>query len=209
MRLLRPGHVVEAPSEHRGRANDRDSIAAFAMAVDRPAQERDGLFAMGRGVGGLAGPLEQLAFLGRIGGHGQGLLQEGDRLHVRAEGDRAFGGASQGDACLGGEGVGLGSLGGVLVGGQVLAGQRARQLVGAEGLEVAGGGEVAGLPVASGERVVGDLADERLDERVLTALGRSRVHGSRVSSSRRTRPRGAARGRLPSMPETAASAGDA
>ena len=56
-----------------------------------------------------------------------------------------------------------------------MPGQGARQLVGAERLEVAGRRQVPGLAVALGERVVGDLADERLDERVLAALRRARV----------------------------------
>ena len=74
-----------------------------------------------------------------------------------------------------GEGVGLGTLGGVPVGGEVVAGERAGELIGPERLEEAGGGEVAGLAVAPGERVVGDLPDERLDEGVLAALGRAGV----------------------------------
>ena len=54
--------------------------------------------------------------------------------------------------------------------GQVVAGQRAGELVAAEGLEVARRGEVQLLAIVLGQRVVGDLADERLDERVLAAL---------------------------------------
>ena len=42
-------------------------------------------------------------------------------------------------------------------------------------LEVRGGGEVAALAVAAGERLVGDAADEVLEEAVLAALGRARV----------------------------------
>ena len=86
------------------------------------------------------------------------------------------------------ERVGLARLARVLVGREVVAGERARELVGPERLEEPGGGEVAGLAVAPGERVVGDLADERLDERVLAALRAARV-GARVSSSRRTSAR--------------------
>ncbi len=76
---------------------------------------------------------------------------------------------------LGRQRIGLGPVGGVAVGRQVVARQRAGQLVGLERLEVARRGEVADLPVALRQRVVGDLADERLDERVLAALWRARV----------------------------------
>ena len=64
---------------------------------------------------------------------------------------------------------------GAFAGGEVVAGQGARQLVGAEGFEESGGGEMADLAVAPGEGVVGDLPDERLDERVLAALRRTGV----------------------------------
>ena len=42
-------------------------------------------------------------------------------------------------------------------------------------LEVSGGGQVAALPVAARERLVGDAADEVLEEAVLAALGGARV----------------------------------
>ena len=56
-----------------------------------------------------------------------------------------------------------------------MAGEGPGQLVGAEGLEVPRRGKVAGLAIGSRERVVGDLADQRLDEGVLAALGATRV----------------------------------
>src|SRR5450759_590257 len=58
---------------------------------------------------------------------------------------------------------------------KVVPREGSRQLVGPEALEEAGGSEMAGLSVAPCERVVGDLADERLDESVLAALGRAGV----------------------------------
>ena len=64
----------------------------------------------------------------------------------------------------------LGVLGGIRVGREVVAGEGTGELVDAEGLEAARRGEVAQLAIGVGERVVGDLADERLDERVLAAL---------------------------------------
>ena len=51
----------------------------------------------------------------------------------------------------------------------------AGQLVVAERLEVARGGQVAGPPLALGQRAVGDLADERLDEAVQAALRAPRI----------------------------------
>ena len=56
-----------------------------------------------------------------------------------------------------------------------MAGERAGQLVATERLEEARRGEVLGLAVGLGERAVRDLADERLDERVLAALRAARV----------------------------------
>ena len=49
------------------------------------------------------------------------------------------------------------------------------ELVGTEGLKVACGREVAGLAIRLRERVVGDLADQRLDEAVLAPFGRPGV----------------------------------
>ena len=53
-----------------------------------------------------------------------------------------------------------------------MASQGARQLVRPERFEESGRGEVPRLAIAVGEGVVGDLADERLHELVLAALGR-------------------------------------
>ena len=87
-----------------------------------------------------------------------------------AERGRPVRGGLERDPGLGGERVRLGALRGVGAGGEVVAGERPGQLRLAEGLEPAGGGEVAGLAVLLGQGVVGDLADERLHERVLPAL---------------------------------------
>ena len=56
-----------------------------------------------------------------------------------------------------------------------MARERAGQLVLAERFEEAGGGQVAGAAVALGQRPVGDLADEGLDEAVHAPLRRARV----------------------------------
>ena len=75
----------------------------------------------------------------------------------------------------------------MLVGREVVAGKRAGELVGPERLEEPGRREVARLPVATGEGVVGDLADERLDERVLTAFRAARIEvlGQQLASNER------------------------
>ena len=59
--------------------------------------------------------------------------------------------------------------------GQVVRREGAGQLVVAEPLEVARRGEVPRAAVAAGQRAVGHLADERLDEGVLAAFRRARV----------------------------------
>ena len=56
-----------------------------------------------------------------------------------------------------------------------MAGQHTGQLVVAERLEVRAAARWRARPLAASERPVGDLADERLDEAVLAALGRARV----------------------------------
>ena len=121
------------------------------------------------------GTLEEEGLVRQVGRHAERVLEERDRMRVGAQGGGPLGSGSQGDAGLGGDGVGLGTLGRVPVGGEVVAGKGAGSLIGPEALEEAGRGEVAGLAVAPGERVVGDLADERLDERVL-----ARARGARV-----------------------------
>ena len=106
---------------------------------------------------------------------------------MRAEGRGALGGRPKGDPRLSRERVGLGTLGRVRVGRQVVAGQRAGELVGAERLEEARRGEVPGLPVRAGQRVVGHLADEGLDEGVLAAFRRSGIAllGEQLASDQR------------------------
>ncbi len=87
------------------------------------------------------------------------------------EGRRSVGRSAERDAGLAGERVALGAFGRVGHRGEVVAGQCPRQFVGSEPLEVAGRREVTGFPVRPGEHVVGDLADEGLDEDVLAVLG--------------------------------------
>ena len=56
------------------------------------------------------------------------------------------------------------------MGGQIVAGESARELVGAQRFEEPGGGEVARLAIPLREGVVCHLANERLHEGVLAAL---------------------------------------
>lgn len=165
----------ERSAERRCGPGCGGSIAPFAMARDRGAQERLRVVVMRGRRGALAGSLEELGFLGRIGRDREGLAQEGDGLFLRAEGGGARGGGLQRDPGLGGQRFGFRPLCGVLVRCEVVAGEGAGELVGAEALEEPGGSEVAALAISLGERVVGDLADEGLDERVLAAFGAARV----------------------------------
>ena len=69
--------------------------------------------------------------------------------------------------------LGVLGLGGGLGGGQVVGGEHLRHLVLVRqgGPEVLGGGQVSGLALAFGEGLVGDVADEVLEEAVLAVLG--------------------------------------
>src|SRR3954447_2955441 len=61
------------------------------------------------------------------------------------------------------------------MGSEIVRGQRTCQLVIAERLEVACRRKVALSPITLGERAIGDLADERLHEAVLTTFRRARI----------------------------------
>ena len=63
-----------------------------------------------------------------------------------------------------------------------------------------------GLALPLGERLVGDVADEVLQEAVLAALGRARDPTARPAPPCARAPRAAAPARLGSVPDTAASA---
>jgi hypothetical protein len=97
-----------------------------------------------RGIRRACRPEQELTSLGRTSRDGDRLAQVGDGLVMSAERRGPLGGAGQGQPGLDGDRVGLGALGRGLVGGDVVRGQRAGQLVLAERLEVAGRGEVAG-----------------------------------------------------------------
>ena len=122
-----------------------------------------------------AGAVEQLGLLGGVRRDRERLLEELHGLVVRAEGGRPLGGPAERQARLAGERVRLGPLGRVGMGGQVVAGEGAGELVRPESLEEARRRQVAGLAVAAGEGGVGDLADEGLHEGILAALGAARI----------------------------------
>ena len=92
-----------------------------------------------------------------------------------SQGRGTIGRSAQGQAGLDGHRVRLRSGFGRGVGGDIVAGQSAGQLVIAEGFVVARRGEVPRPAVAARQDAVRDLADERLDEVVLAALRRPRV----------------------------------
>ena len=113
--------------------------------------------------------------VGRIRGHGKGLLQVIQRQACEPSAGRPVGGPAEGDPGLGGKGIGLRPGGCREVGVAVVCGQDPGQLVAVEGLEVARGREVARPTVLLRQRLVGDLADQPLDEDVLAALRRARI----------------------------------
>ena len=126
---------------------------------------------MAGGARRLARPLQEIRLSAGVGSDRDRQLEETERLVVRAERDRSVCRRRERDPRLRGEGVGLGAFRRVGVGRQVVAGEAAGELIGVEGLEEARGGEVAGLTVGFGERVVRHFPDEGLHERVLAALG--------------------------------------
>ena len=101
----------------------------------------------------------------------QRLLEERACLSVRAELGSSLGCATKGDPRLGCQRLGLGLVCGEPLGSEVVAGETTRQLLRAERLEVASGRQVPELALLPRERVVGDLANERLDEPVVATPG--------------------------------------
>jgi len=118
----------------------------------------------------LSFPLVKPGLLGRVARHAERLFVETDCLFVGPEVGGPLGGGSQGDPRLSGKSLAFGPLRRVCVRSEVVAGEAPGELVRAEALEEAGGGEVADLPVGAREGGIRDLADEGLDERVLAAL---------------------------------------
>ena len=151
------------------------SIAGDPEQLDRARQEPLGLLVDAAGRRGRPGSLEQRRAIDRLRGHVERVAVEAERLLLGAERHGAVPRRPERDPRLRRERVGLRAIGGVPIRGQVVRGERARELLVHERLEVTGRREVARLSVAAGKRGVGDLADERLDERELAALCGTRV----------------------------------
>ena len=162
-------------AEPRDRVGQRDAVTELAA-------EGDGLLGVSFAAPRVGGPtgcggrgLEEVRLLGRLGRHRDRLEQESRGLAVRTQGGSALCGRAQRDPRLGRERLGLVRRPRVGVRREVLAGERARELLAAEPLEVARGREVAGLAIVAREHVVGDFADQALHEDVLAALRRPRI----------------------------------
>ena len=65
-----------------------------------------------------------------------------------------------------------------------MAGQGTSELVRADGLEIPGCRQVPGFPLGPPKRAVGNLPDQRLDERELTVLWRAwiRISGQELAA---------------------------
>ena len=111
----------------------------------------------------------------RVRRHRECLLDVIERQGVRAKSGGPIGGTAEGDPSLGGEGIGLrpGRCREIRV--PIVRRQDPGQLLAVERLEVPRGGEVARPAILLREGLVGDLADQPLDEDILAALRRSRV----------------------------------
>ena len=178
--------VVQSPAKAGDGSGDRGTIGPLASDLEGSLEELLGqVLASGTG-GRLACATREIGDVALHRGDRDRLLQERDRLVGRAQRHRPVRRGTQRQACLRGQRVCLGALGRVLECGEVVAGERAGQLVAADALEVARRGQVALAAIRACQRVVGDLTDEALNERVLTALRRPRW-ASKTSSSRRTR----------------------
>ena len=96
-----------------------------------------------------ARPVEQVGLVCRGRRHRERLLQERQRLRVGPKRSRALGRPAKGEPRLTGQCVGLGTLAGIGMGRQVMNGERSRQLVRPEGLEVPRRCEVPNLSIAA------------------------------------------------------------
>ena len=151
------------------------AIAHLVATRDRIAQQRFCLPDVAAEDGGLPRPLEKLRDLRGVVGDFDRLDQEPHRLVVAAEraGTRRRG--PEGDLRLRRQRPAVGIVRRRAIRRQIVRRKRTGQLVLAQRLEEPGRSQVARPTVAPGEGAVRDLADERLDERHLAALGRPRV----------------------------------
>ena len=174
-RIRRTPVVDESLPEQRRRASRAGAIAHLLTTRDRIAQQRFRLADVATEDGGVPRSLEQLRDLRGVVGDLDRLDQEPHRLVVTAEraGTRRRG--PEGDLRLRRQGPAVGIVRRRAIGREIVRGKGPGQLVLAERFEEPGRSKVARPTVAPGEGAVRDLADERLDERHLAALGRARV----------------------------------
>ena len=174
-RIRRTPVVDKSLPEQRRRARRARAIAHLVAARDRIAQQRFCLPDVAAEDGGLPRPLEKLRDLRGVVGDFDRLDQEPHRLVVAAEraGTRSRG--PEGDLRLRRQRPAVGIVRRRAIRRQIVRRKRPGQLVLAQRLEEPGRSQVARPTVAPGEGAVCDLADERLDERHLAALGRPRV----------------------------------
>ena len=158
----------------RRRSRHSLTVADAAPGFNRLARQLRRVRQRGRHGGGR-GPLQQRRALGGVGRDLERVLEVADRLLMGAEAGSPVRGGPQAHARLAGDRIGLGTFVGGVIGGQVVAGQGPGRLLRFDGLEVARRGQVTRAALAQGQRVVGDLADQRLDVAVLSTLRRPRV----------------------------------
>ena len=154
---------------------DGTRVGARVAQPHRIREELDREVGAARPHGGSPRLLEHVGTVRVVHGDIERLAQVGHGLHLRPELLGAGRRRPEREPRLRPERLRLAALARRPVGGHVVGRERARELVVAEPLEVAGRREVPRPPVAEAERRVGDLPDEGLDERVLAALGRPRV----------------------------------
>ena len=157
-------------AEHRLGASRGPQIAQPAGDAGGLARERDASLLLPGSVRRSGRPDEELDAVGVVAGHDERLFELLDRLVVRPERRGPLRRGGEREARLDGDGVRLGARLRGVVGRQVVRRERPGELLVAERLEVAGRGQVPRPAIASSERPVRDLADERLDELVLASL---------------------------------------
>ncbi len=143
--------------------------------LDRALVVRGGVVRPAADPGHGARPLVQLRLHEGIIGELQRPLERALGLCGRSQGSRSLAGTDEHLASLGADLLGIGIVGRRRVGVEVMGGDDIDDLVllGAPGRRErnVGGSEVLGLALLLRDRLVGDVLDDVLQERVLAALG--------------------------------------